>query len=39
MEKKPLSNIQVPEFKNYVRIPNNALCKQIDSTRLLVEIL
>jgi hypothetical protein len=38
--KELIYNIQVPKFENYIRAPYHwEVCKKIDATRLLVEIL
>jgi hypothetical protein len=34
-----LDHISIPEFSNFKQTPNNHLCKVIDTTRLMVEIL
>lgn len=36
---RPLEDLEIPEFKEFVRVPNNPTCPVIDSTRLMVEIL
>jgi hypothetical protein len=38
---KLIDDIQIPDFKNYIRkLPyNKEVCKEIDSNRLLVEML
>ena len=35
----PLDHIDIPDFKEFIRIPSNELCQIIDATRLKVEIL
>ena len=35
----PLNNLYIPTFQQFITVPFNATCQQIDSTRLLVEIL
>lgn len=34
-----INNISIPEFDNFKLTPNNDLCKAIDTTRLMVEVL